>query len=1366
MDFSTLQQSLALSGDTLTIGTNTLPAPFADFLTRYYRAAGQELVISQATSSVDGARGVVTVTGRGNYLDAANLPVTASFSLDAGGAVLAVVAYDLADPQAPSGVWKLSTVLKTLTGLDKLILRAARIVVASGACTDTPSEVALPSAGSYFIGALVPGSLIGPLAATMDGSTTVTIHGPITLLADDTDIPMPNLATDIAAPIRYPWKLTSPIPGVLLEGKLGVNFKLGSLTLRDTTLRLFVPLSSTWLLIDDIYQPQTAITGTFALPSADITVDATCDCSDDGLVRVEGECSGLTIGNLAKLGDLLGGDVSAALHSSLAGALKPLSSFGLLDVAFVIAAGTGGIDLAWASATVGTQGARWSIWKDVLTVSDIGLRLSAREPFGANRSVGVGVYGKLLVEDTPMTVTASSDSQGFQLAASLDGDATLPLKRLMKTYAPSLTPPSDLTVNRLLLSYATGTSGGLQFGGSLAQAPQAWTIPVGPVPLAVENVMFDLWVPASGNVGGAFRGDILFGKDAKLEFSYVLPGDFAIRATVPKLSLRQLMGQLSNQKVSLPAALDVTLLDSSVLITDSGGSLVFRLGTRVDGMGCFAFEARKLGGAWGFAAGFDLGAASASSVPGLSALAALEKLLHLQKFMLVASSFDDSGFQFPDLAQLQNPRIGSDKLSLPGAGGVTAGLNVFAEWALDSSDKTQSLLRKLLGLGGTLQAVIQVGEDPAKNSRLGVAYDTKIQGHPFDCMVGVQLTNGQPSFYLTGTLTVNIQGQPQTFAVTTLFVPGGALLSANMTGSTPVDCKLFKLSNLGLLVGVDWAGLPSLGVTATIDVKEFESSIAVFFDSADPSRSLVAGSVSSLTLKDVVDTLAGKVASSSVDAVLSTISIKGTDQFTIANVADALDGLDAARISAAFADAKVKIPAASSQLLVSTAQKGALWHLTDLTTLRHYQLKKSGDAIAVSLDPQFYFAPQQTAIGTIKFPQGFFLDAALSLAGFDVGAKIEVSANQGISVDAQMDKISLVDDKLFSIAAMQGGGGPRLSLSTFAQPSNPVAQFRQPHFYVNGALTLLGIKEGIYASVSTQGVDLALTGELVPGVQFDVDARFGKGGLGAAGSAKVGIGTVDLGSLGKAKINTRLDVSVEVEIDSRPKSVSINTGATFAPNATVLQNELTKLVFQGDGNLVLYRQSGTDWDPLWASGTHGANQLAFQKDGNLVLYAPGNHPVWASNTAGRNAARMVLQDDLNLVIYDGAGKPLWASNTDGLVAFVALESSFEFAGAHYHIARFKLSAAPDTFTKLVDTMYRKVEDALLDDYKDATKWVNAVKRGAIDGVSDSTKVLTDYYHKSSKEASDLVNAGTKAVDSAVDTTEHTANKVIKKIKFW
>jgi hypothetical protein len=89
-------------------------------------------------------------------------------------------------------------------------------------------------------------------------------------------------------------------------------------------------------------------------------------------------------------------------------------------------------------------------------------------------------------------------------------------------------------------------------------------------------------------------------------------------------------------------------------------------------------------------------------------------------------------------------------------------------------------------------------------------------------------------------------------------------------------------------------------------------------------------------------------------------------------------------------------------------------------------------------------------------------------------------------------------------------------------------------------------------------------------------------------------------------------------------------------------NKLYRLVHQADGNVVIYAPGNK---PIWATNTcgHATTHFDFQHDGNLVLYN-GTHPVWASNTCGSGADKVSMQNDGNLVVYHG-GSPKWASNT-------------------------------------------------------------------------------------------------------------------------
>jgi hypothetical protein len=92
----------------------------------------------------------------------------------------------------------------------------------------------------------------------------------------------------------------------------------------------------------------------------------------------------------------------------------------------------------------------------------------------------------------------------------------------------------------------------------------------------------------------------------------------------------------------------------------------------------------------------------------------------------------------------------------------------------------------------------------------------------------------------------------------------------------------------------------------------------------------------------------------------------------------------------------------------------------------------------------------------------------------------------------------------------------------------------------------------------------------------------------------------------------------------------------------VSANGRYRLVFQGDGNLVLYEGNHPWWDTKTVNPR--ATQCIMQRDGNLVIYAGPNRPIWSSTTGGNPGnpgSWLLVQDDRNVVIY----RPIWASNS-------------------------------------------------------------------------------------------------------------------------
>ena len=103
------------------------------------------------------------------------------------------------------------------------------------------------------------------------------------------------------------------------------------------------------------------------------------------------------------------------------------------------------------------------------------------------------------------------------------------------------------------------------------------------------------------------------------------------------------------------------------------------------------------------------------------------------------------------------------------------------------------------------------------------------------------------------------------------------------------------------------------------------------------------------------------------------------------------------------------------------------------------------------------------------------------------------------------------------------------------------------------------------------------------------------------------------------------------------QAVVFNTGYTFTKGQSWTRNG-RKLVFQDDGNLVMYNSSD---QPLFATGTNGRGaRLAFQGDGNLVIYDSADKPSFASNTAGQGH-RLIFRTNGDLAIFNQQNSVIW-----------------------------------------------------------------------------------------------------------------------------
>jgi hypothetical protein len=123
------------------------------------------------------------------------------------------------------------------------------------------------------------------------------------------------------------------------------------------------------------------------------------------------------------------------------------------------------------------------------------------------------------------------------------------------------------------------------------------------------------------------------------------------------------------------------------------------------------------------------------------------------------------------------------------------------------------------------------------------------------------------------------------------------------------------------------------------------------------------------------------------------------------------------------------------------------------------------------------------------------------------------------------------------------------------------------------------------------------------------------------------------------------DTSGAMEIYGEDMVDTLQAGASLRPGqALTSTGGQYRLVYQGDGNLVLYDSS--DATAQWNSGTGGtsAGQVAMQGDGNVVVYDAQGTAVWTTSTAGNANATLVVQSDGNLVVYSSGGQAVWNRN--------------------------------------------------------------------------------------------------------------------------
>jgi hypothetical protein len=1163
MNIDELDKLLAITDGALTIAPSTLPGDgILQLLVAYNQ--GQPIVVSGAVKTVETMR--ITVTGTSPFMRVAGLGVTATFAIDAQGAPQATFVYALIGANPGPGAWTFARSFPDLPPfggtsgdayLAQLNLSSASYVLTT-APTPSPLSAATLAPGLNFCSKAAPDSIAGLFDSAL-GKGPLIVEGPIAIPPTGQLFPpVPNQA--------FPWGLPGPTPGILLKADLGATVSIsGALQVTGTRLFIYTPLTSAWLAANPSYKPLLVLTGTLAIPSLGYSVDLSAFIvPGTAKATIVGRFHGVTFDALSKLTDLLGGDgLLAALPADIHDGVEKIAKASQLQLdrfSLLLGGSFSGAGVQAASVTIGLPGLDWKP-VDGFDLGGFSVQFLVVAPFTAARAVTALLAAQVTIADAKFDVAFQVPD--FAIFARLDRDSSVDLTRLFADHLPALPTPPALVVNEMSFNAKPG-DGSFDFFVGMAEKPQ-WVLDVTPTPITIYDVRAHLRRGAGG-MAGDFSGSIDIGHFIELTASYSVPGGFMIRSDIPSVKLSELIGLVSNIDIVLPSGFDFFFDQTFVLIEGEQDDLTFSAGTTVSNFGLLVLTAQRLGGKWNFGFGMDVAVGQIGAIPGLGIVERFTDFVGLEDLLLVVSASDVSKFVFPDTASFNAPSLGSKNIQLPAqaGAGLTRGLNLYAKISA-SKNQGFKLFADYAGIkldgsvGGTLAISLP---DPDTNSKFFLSIDFKINDVTTVAgELGVLLQGPDIGVFLSADVKTKLQRYPVEFIVTGIAVDAGAFISGSARGVLPkfdiTPTLSLQFSNLALEIGIDVEGIPSFGFMGTLSTSSgFDSSIAVFFDSINPSKSLIAGAISNITLFDVIDTFtdgsANDVPQWLKDA-LSAIALKGLNAFTLdAGLAEALDNLDLAAISTAFAAHHVTVSTSSSNTFLVVEQPGKIWSLTTMNGadgITHYQLKAGADGILVDVEAQLYLAPAETTmLGGFAYPRMFKATGEIEFLFLDLVSDTAIAPSQGIKINETIKPIDwqLGGVPIFSLSGANGTGGATLSVCTYSDPTQPDPRLQGPHFLLSGALKFLDfVSASAYVDIRKEGAAFGIKGTAWA-MTLELAGHFtALTDMGAAGTAALTLGTLDLGDAGKIAIDTGVTARLDLRV-SNP-----NNDPTFTGTATL-----------------------------------------------------------------------------------------------------------------------------------------------------------------------------------------------------------------------
>ncbi len=1158
MTINEIRQKLTPQNGTVTIGLHTLESKeLSDLLTTCNQ--GNPLVVTKAALSSGNNSDAVVLTGNTTFMGF-NYKLVATFSVANEGKVVSLIElktkpgwrFTQSFPsQLISSIDLSDSTINSCPILGTLQFNDASFFLSSESQT-VPGVNIDVDFGLSFRGHLLSESISG-LANSMLGSDTLLLSGPIIFpIGKQKKPPLPNF--------EIPGTEGTNLTGIILKASLEDFTFLDSLKLINRYLYFYDPMSEDLALISG-YSPAIFMKGDMQVNGSTIATVVTSFLQGTQALGFSASPKDLTIKKVLPLMGLQDSSkLTKELPSSLSKATKALDTLGLENVSLGVIANNDVFAIEYIGVTVGMEKYKFHPFKD-FEIKNLSISFSIGDPFlmlGSSPTLSTNIGGDFKFNSVTLEAGMAISST-TALSLQLPENQTLPLSQIIDKYGPSSVDFSDVTVDNFNMCITSDSSFYLNI--LMAEKPESWKISVGKAEFTLSNLGL-LLEQSGGNRTGYFTGSIEFIDDLNLIFTYSIPGNFSIQGVLPSLKLSEVVKKLTD--ASVPQDFDITLEDSIIQMTKSESDYEFILGTTVETYGTLAFELMKSGDSgWGFAVGIAL--IKDWKLSNFSHVLSPFDFLTFNKMVLVVSSVKDPSFTFPDFSNINMPsppiQPTSANISMNSTG-IVQGINFIAEMTFDGKDEKGTgavirILRALLGISETtLDIGLKIGEDPV-NSLLsaGIKSDLNDNTH-FTGDLQVRLQTDELDFGAVVTVSTTVHEQPLSFTGEVFVTENGGFLAASMDGTwnKAFGIKALTLSDLVFIIGVDLDLVPTVGIAGTIDLKGFQGSLAIFFDSINPINSLLAGSTSDISLADISNLLAGKSVPKELDEILKQVTVQGVDLFST-NETDVITDLDNETISPGIVamfknNGNINIPSDPQDIFIHRAKKGKLWFLTDKTTLNHYTIRKDSESgklnvslqaqLFISLDGKVNFINSTTGTQNSFFP-GVHVSGKIDFFEFEASINAEVQLDRGISIEADMSKIDLFKGLLQVSADDNSKKGPRISISTFDQPNAKPKSFRKPHFFVSGKLQFLGlIQKSLEIEVTKDGLQLDLNetnGDTGYDVNFTIKSlsRFSGGG-----DIKVTVSvTIPLGNLGSIPlVNTKIEADLIIFSSSGKKDLN------------------------------------------------------------------------------------------------------------------------------------------------------------------------------------------------------------------------------------